>query len=123
MQDRPDLGELLESVKRFLEEEIVAATDDQRIRFRARVAANLLSIAGRELSLDPQLDGAERTRLEGLLGRAGSASELNEELVRRIRAGEIDAGPGTPVWDHVRKTAVEKLRIANPAYLKRAGEG
>lgn len=123
MQDEPSLAELLESAWRFLDEEVVPAMVDQRLRFRARVASNLLSIAVRELSLEKELLEAERDRLEELLGRAGTVAELNSELARRIRAGEIDVRPGNAVWAHLRRTAVEKLRIANPAYLKRAGEG
>ncbi|MBI4604484.1 MAG: hypothetical protein HY721_21185 [Planctomycetes bacterium] len=130
MQDRPDLAELLESVRHFLEEEILPAAEDPRLRFRTRVAANVLAIAGRELSLGPALLEAELERLRALLPDVDpvaaapreAVERLNGELARRIREGELDASPGGPVWDHLRRTAVEKLRIANPGYLRRAGE-
>ena len=123
MQDRPDLVELLESVKHFLETEVLPALPDARLRFRARVAANVLSVAARERALETELLSAERLRLTDLLSKGdGTMDELNRELARRIRAGEIDASPRSAAWKHLRQTAVEKLRIANPGYLKRIGE-
>ena len=124
MQDDPDLLELISSVRRFLEEEVVPGVGDARLRFRARVAANLLAIVSREIGEAEGLLAGERERLQRLLGTGETAvGALNAELERRIRAGEIDSGPGGPVWDHLRLTAIEKLRIANPAYLRRVGAG
>ena len=137
MQDRPDLKELIDSVRRFLEEEIVPAVGDQRLRFRARVAANVLAVAARERQLEEGLLMDERRRLVSLLTAASvpavgpegaprpfaglrrEVEELNGELVRRIRTGAIDAAPGSLAWKHVREVAIEKLRIANPAHLER----
>jgi hypothetical protein len=124
MQDDPELNDLISCARRFLEEEIVPAVADPRLRFRARVAANLLAIVSREIREGEGLLAGERRRLQSLLGSTeGSVAALNSELERRIRAGEIEAGPGGPVWGHLRLTALEKLRIANPAYLRRVGEG
>ena len=123
MQDRPDLVELLESVKHFLETEVLPALPDARLRFRARVAANVLSVAARERMLEAELLAVERLRLSNLLSNGeATVEELNLELARRIRSAEIEATPGSAVWKHLRETAVDKLRIANPAYLKRIGE-
>jgi hypothetical protein len=133
MQDPPDLAELLESVRCFLETEVVPAAPDARLRFRALVAANVLAVAGREKALEEELLKAEEGRLWILLGpgretgriamglddlRARVAAQ-NAELARRIRAGAINAAPGSPVWAHLRQTVIEKLRIANPQYLER----
>ena len=123
MQDDPDLLELISAARRFLEEEIVPALGDARLRFRARVAANLLAIAAREFREEEDLTIGERRRLQGLLGTGeDSVAALNAELERRIRSEEIEAGPGGAVWEHLRLTAIEKLRIANPAHLRRLGE-
>jgi hypothetical protein len=48
--------------------------------------------------------------------------DLTLKLARDIREGRVEAVPGSPVWTHVRSTLVEKLRVANPAYLERRGE-
>ncbi len=133
MQDRPDLAELIDSVRRFLDSEVVPTVSDQRLRFRARVAANVLAVASRERAMEAELLQEELRRLEGLLGKGAAdgtggdpraeVDALNTELARRIRSGAIAAEPGSAVWEHLRKTAVEKLRVANPGYLKRVGEG
>ena len=137
MQDRPDLKELIESVRRFLEEEVIPVAGDPRLRFRARVAANVLAVAARERELEETLLREERRRLAVVLATGDAAASgpeppvsaadlrreveaLNGELARRIRAGTIAAGPGSPAWEHVRKTAAEKLLVANPARLRRS---
>ena len=72
VQDRPNARELLESVRLFLEKDVVPALDGPA-RFHARVAANVLAIVGRELeSEEPDLV-AEWTRLATLLGYPGDA--------------------------------------------------
>ena len=136
MQDRPDLKELIESVRRFLEEEVIPVAGDPRLRFRARVAANVLAVAARERELEETLLREERRRLAEVLATGDAAvgpeapvsaadlrrevEALNGELARRIRTGAIAAGPGSPAWEHIRKTAAEKLLVANPARLRRS---
>jgi len=132
MQDRPGLTDLLNSVRHFLETEAVPAFDDARLRFRARVAANVLAVAAREVDFEAENLRREIERLEGLIkrtvvpGAAGdvraTVEDLNARLVQFIRSGEIAAAPGTALWEHLRQTAVEKLRITNPGYLRRVGE-
>ncbi len=133
MQDRPTIAELLAAVRGFLESQVVPALEGSR-QFHARVAANVLAIVGRELlDGDPQLRDEWR-RLTALLGSdAGTPGEppvdldalsaavatLTQELAARIRAGAADAGPWrASVLAHLRATTIEKLRIANPAYLE-----
>ncbi len=134
MQDRPTALELLDAVRRFLEEQVVPALDGPR-QFHARVAANVLAIVDRELTDGEAQLRAEWGRLAALLGVATPpaappehASELRDtvaaltrELAARIRAGGADAGPfRAAVLAHLRATADEKLRIANPRYLAEA---
>jgi len=132
MQDRPTMAELLHAVRGFLEDEAMPVLDARR-RFHARVAANVLAIAARELEQEEDALAEEWTGLARLLGedapRPAGGRALRERiaagtgtLVARIRAGEADAGPfAAAVRAHVRATVRAKLRIANPAYL--AGTG
>ena len=131
MQDDPDARSLVSSVQQFLESEVLPVTTDQRLRFRVRIAANVLAIVERELELGRELEDAELRRLRALMGKAGGMSigdeksqllELNEELARRILDKEIEAQPGSAVWQHLRRTVVEALTVANPGYLQRIGE-
>ncbi len=114
MQNRPTAAELAEAVRNFLEEEIGPALQDPRLRFRALVAANALSILGRDLSLGEGLLREEVELLSGLLGVHGDAPSLNAELCRRIRRG----GPPAGTLAALRRIAELKLRIASPRYLE-----
>ena len=114
MQDRPDARELLEAVRGFVLNDALPALEG-RARLHARVAANALALVQRELELAPASDAAERARLEGLLGRQGSLAELNAELARRIRTGELGA-ERPELLAHLWSTALEKLAVDNPEY-------
>ena len=132
MQDRPGATELLEAVRAFLEEEVVPALDGPR-QFHARVAANVLAIVGRELACEEASLLAEWGRLAGLLGRPSeppprlgalraAVRDGTAALAERIRRGDADAGPFRhALRAHVRATVEDKLRVANPRFLKSAG--
>jgi len=127
MQDRPTIAELLDAVRGFLESDVVGALEGTA-KFHARVAVNVLAIAGRELDLEPAQLAAEWQRLDALLGPApqpGDPAALRErlrgrteELCERIRSGAADDGPfRAAVFEHVRATVREKLAVANPRQL------
>ena len=130
MQDRPTAIELLAAVRRFLDEVLVPELDGTR-RFHARVAANVLGIVARELRDGEAQLRTEWARLRALLGEpeapppasadalAVEVRLLNTALAERIRAGEADAGTfRVAVLAHLRTTAVDRLRIANPRHLE-----
>ncbi len=132
MQDRPSAQELIEAVITFMDQEIIPVLSDPRTRFRGLIAANVLRIVARELAAGDAPVQEEWRRLVALLNQPhteapcdatelrSALEALNWELCARIRAGEIDAEPlYSAVFDHVRTTVVEKLRIANPRYLER----
>jgi hypothetical protein len=114
-QDRPAASELVAAVREFLERDVMAATEG-RVRFHTRVAANVLGIVERELTLGADLEPGEITRAGALLGHDGPARELERELAAAIRAGSFEDRLDE-VRAHVRTTVREKLLIANPAYL------
>ena len=115
MQDRPSAIELLQAVQSFLQDQAIPRLEG-RAAFHARIAVNALAIVERGLDLGPAQDAAERERLEALLGRAGSLEELNRELCRRIRGGDLalDA-PG--LAEHLRETTLAKLAVDRPRYV------
>lgn len=129
MQDRPTYDELLSAVEHFLGD-LVSSLDGSQ-SFHARVAANAVRLVRRELEHEDELLATEWSGLDTLLGaeqrpgdRAGLRSALrnrNEALCDRIRSGEIDEGtPAKQTFAHVRTTVREKLRISDPALLKRS---
>ena len=127
MQDRPTVAELLDAVRGFLERDAIEALEGTA-KFHARVAANVLAIALRELELEPAQLAAEWQRLDALLGSEAAPTELGalresvrtrtEALCERIRRGDADHGAfRDAVFSHVRATVREKLAIANPKLM------
>ncbi|GAB4357610.1 MAG: hypothetical protein Kow0073_15630 [Immundisolibacter sp.] len=123
MQDRPTLPELLEAVRGFICDEILPTLHDHRLRFRCRVAANLLEVMRRELALEPSLLRREHERLAALLGApvtvdadadlAAAVQAQYAALCQRIRAGSAPPDTRAALTDSVRG----KLEVANPRYL------
>lgn len=116
--DRPNARELIETVREFLHDKALP-TLTGHMAFQVRVAASLLAVAGRELDSHGQAEDRARERLRALLDREGSLDELESELVARIRAGDLGAR-GPDVFRHLWATAEDKLRVANPKYLRSA---
>ena len=115
-QDRPTASELVQAVREFLEHDVMTTSEDRRVQFHARVAANALGMVERELARGRELDAAERARAAALLGRDDDVRILERELAARIRDGSLDDRLDA-VRDHVRRTVREKLLVANPGYL------
>jgi hypothetical protein len=107
--DVPSAGDLVESVREWLQRDVLAATDG-RLQYHARVAINALSIVERELALGGQQEARHHDRLRTL----GVADDV--ELAAAIRAGDLDdriEEVRSLVWQSVR----DKLAVANPKYL------
>lgn len=114
MQDQPSAVELIDVVRAFLEERVFPELSDH-LQFHTRVAANALGIVSRELALAPDANHEEMVRLEALLGKSGTLEDLNRELCRQIREGEI-ATDTEEMKDHLWKTTMTKLSIDQPKY-------
>jgi hypothetical protein len=122
MNDRPTAAELLAAVERFLEESAVPALEGPA-KYHARVAANVVRIVARELATEDEHAAREWQGLAALLGDAEKPAERtaladairarNEELVRRIRAGEADTGPWREALiAHLSRVVADKLDVA-----------
>jgi len=112
---RPSVPDLLDVIRGYLERDLLPTVDSYH-QFQLRIAARLLTTIGHELALGPAAAADERLRLARLLGREGDFAELNAELARRIRAGDM------PVDDpallaHLRRSTEDALRINNPKWL------
>jgi hypothetical protein len=116
LQDRPAAPELLDAVADFLERDVAPALD-ARLRFHARVAANVLRIVEREWGLGAAQRERQRTLLAGLLGRDGEPDALWAELAAAIRAGRLD-DRRAEVVAALREITAQKLAIANPGYVE-----
>jgi hypothetical protein len=131
MQDRPTAPELLAAVRDFLSQEVIPASGNHWLRFRALIAANVLSVVERELVGEEDRLRAEWERLVALVGpcagsetpptldglRAGIQARMRA-LCARVRAGEADAGPWRrEVLAYARWAVREKLLVSNPRFL------
>jgi hypothetical protein len=111
---RPTAAELAEAVEEFLRLEVMPALEG-RLQFHTLVAANVMAIIGRELTLGPEQEAEHSRRLAGLGVRDDA------ELAAAIRDGDMDGR--LPELLAVLRAAVEaKVAVANPKYLKAQAE-
>ena len=121
MQDRPDMGEMIQAVAEFLRADILPALTDARQVFQLKVALNALAIVGRQIETGARTDTEEHTMLSDLLRDTPEAAldpsvaGMNRQLAERIRAGATPAG----ALATLKKIAVLKLSIASPRTLTR----
>ena len=114
MQDKPSAQALVESIIRYMRDELVPVLDGAD-SFKARVAANTLDIVRREMADAGRASTAEQARLAALLSHDGELEALNSELCGEIRAGRLTlATPG--LADHLWCSTMEKLAIDQPTY-------
>ena len=116
MHDQPSVPELVQAVKNFIDD-TAAPELTGRAAFHARVASNVLSIILRDLENRPENDDEERQSLLALLGAEdeGSLAELNEELRRRIRQGELGV-KSAELMAHLKMTAIRQIKVDQPGY-------
>ncbi len=113
--DRPTAPELLAAVRDHLRDVLMPTLEGQPA-FHLRVAVNALSIVERTMAEGEEMDAAELSRLEDLLGEEGDLIDLNNDLAVRIRDGDLP-GDRQALLDHLRMTAKDKLQLNNPRYM------
>lgn len=110
----PTATDLMDAIREHLVEELRPKLSGKDA-YDVRVASNLLAILKRELELGPRSAARARARLIDLLQLEDGMDELNTALSDRIRSREI--GPDSEeLLAHLRRTALDKLRIDNPKY-------
>ncbi|HVR28633.1 MAG TPA: DUF6285 domain-containing protein [Thermoanaerobaculia bacterium] len=114
MQDRPTLRELLDAAEDYLRTDLRPQLEGHAA-FHTLVTANVLAIVKRELDGFETWNAAELERLRAILGGEGGLHELNVELCRRIRAGEIPIDDPR-LLDHLIRSTLAKVAIDNPRY-------
>jgi len=114
MMDKPTLAEIVTAVREFIETKAIPELTGHTA-FHARVAANALAIAERELATGPAASEAERLRLKAMLDRDGTLDQLNRALSARIASGDITLEtPGLAA--HLKATTLDKVAIDQPSY-------
>lgn len=107
--DVPSAVQLIESVREWLEKDVLTSTTG-RVQFHSRVAINILAMVEREMALGPQ-QGLDHVQRLAILGMSNDA-----ELATAIRNGNLDDRMGEVV-ELVRASVLDKLSVANPGYV------
>ena len=118
MLERPDAAGLLETARDVLLRELLPHLPESK-RFEARMVANAMAIARRDMAADP---APVLARLRELLEAPNVESEtLLRRLATEIRAGGRD--PGTPCHAAAAEVLAELTRlrcaVSNPRALGR----
>lgn len=108
--DRPTASELLESIREWLERDVLASVEG-RLQFHARVAINSMNIVLREL----ELGAAQESTHASVLADLHVASDA--ELAARIRDGKHDHEL-MQLLAVLKPVVEDKVRVANPTYLR-----
>lgn len=108
--DAPTAAELLESVREWLERDVLGAVEG-RLQFHTRVAMNVIDIVLREMQLG-QEQGETHRRVLAALGHDDDAS-----LAAAVRRGDFDANLAE-LLGHLRPVIEDKVKVANPRYLR-----
>lgn len=104
----PSSAELVAAVREWLERDVMTSTEG-RLRFHARVAANMLATVERESALGDGQEAAHEQRLASL----GVADDA--ELACAIRNGDLDERLDD-VREALRADVDARLAVANPQY-------
>lgn len=121
MQDLPRPDQLLAAVAGFLRQEAGPAlgrAGESALAYHAKVAANMLDIAARQLTLAPAAEAAERARLQALLGAPATddLAALNQRLADALASGALDPASDPALADHLWRTTLDKLAVDQPRY-------
>lgn len=115
-RNRPTDAELIESVSEFLATEVEPEIGKSDVKFRLRVAMNVLDIVSRECQSGATHDASEQVALQSLLdSKSTNLDELNEVLCKRIRRGDFDARHDELI-EVLTRITTNKLSIDNPRY-------
>ena len=109
VHDVPSAQQLVESVREFLESDVMGATTG-RVNFHTRVAINVLKMVERELAGGETHNASHTARLFAL------GCETDARLAQAIRDGEFD-DRWAEVLASVKLSVADKLSVANPKYF------
>ncbi|OUS02680.1 hypothetical protein A9Q90_09010 [Gammaproteobacteria bacterium 54_18_T64] len=113
-QDKPDIKEILVTVKQLLES--IASNSKGSERYDALCGAFLLSVVDRELELGERQDESQSGELQHLLGREGTLADLYQQFCQQVRRGEMDE-EWPAAFDFAFKQVIDKVSVTNPNYL------
>lgn len=113
--DRPTASELLESIREWLERDVLTSVEG-RLQFHTRVAINSLNIVLREIELGVDQEAHHREVLTEL------GHDSDADLAAAIRSGSYD-DQLPHLLQALEPIVIDKVRVANPQYLRHEDRG
>ncbi|WP_295870934.1 DUF6285 domain-containing protein [uncultured Zhongshania sp.] len=113
--NKPNISQLCDALQSFLETELAPAVSDSALKYKLKIAGNVLGIIARESELGEDFKRMERDELNTLLGDDGSERSQNQRLVEFINSADIRPGEDDilPVLERI---TLAKMAIDNPRY-------
>ena len=116
IEEIPSATQLLQSVAAFLDSEVAPALKQSDLKFKLRVATNILAIIEREVATGAAAAAAEVRTLQGLVdSEAGSLAELRGCLAEEIQSGRFDSDL-IPLASQLLPGVCDRMGIDNPRY-------
>jgi hypothetical protein len=114
--DHPRGPALLDAVARLLRDVLLPQLPaGSSAAFQARVAANAVDLAAREMRLGPTAEAEAADRLQALLQHGGPPDAMEAELALAIRSGALD-DQDPALRAHLWASTLDKLAIDQPSY-------
>jgi len=110
LHEFPSAAQLIDAVEQFLRNDVMPALEG-RLHFHTLVAANVLAVIGRELTLGPQQEAEHQERLAAL----GAGDDA--DLAAAITTGAFD-GRLAELLDALLADATARVSVANPKHLQ-----
>lgn len=111
----PSAESLIQSVRTFLNGEVLPSVDDAALAYNLRIANNLLAIVERELNQGNQASKEEIEVLNNLGIAGGSLLEMRQRMSDKIRQGACDENIND-LAKHLLSPSLARLGIDNPSY-------
>ncbi len=113
-QDKPDIKEILITVKQLLES--IANKSKGSERYDALCGAFLIGVVDRELDYGEPQNERQSRELQILLGREGSIHDLYQQFCQQVRHGKLDEH-WPAAFNFALRQVVDKVSVTNPDYL------
>jgi len=118
--NQPNVSQLCEALQEFLGREVTPAVADDGLKYKLKIAMNVLGIIARESELGEGFRRLERSALSEYLGDDSESADLestdvNKRLLDHIRSGDI-ASRGDDLLATLERITVAKMAIDNPRY-------
>nr|WP_255558284.1 DUF6285 domain-containing protein [Zhongshania aquimaris] len=99
----------------FLETELAPAVSDSALKYKLKIAGNVLGIIARESELGEEFKRLESDQLNTLLGDDGSEGNQNQRLIKLINSADI-LSQEDDILAALERITLAKMAIDNPRY-------